>query len=177
MALIQGSRLAGVDSVRFPVLLAITCLDNSDVTKRSTIYFVDAATGDVVKTMLTRISGVTAAPANGWAHLVNRPDKGDLLGCGSNGAIYSIDYNQFNTTVDGTATLLPRPAGLSSSCGALGWDPEEDMIYQGLVTGGGQIDVAKFADGTTTLLATVNTPCRPSGLAVTGGVLVIAATA
>ena len=174
MAIVQGSRLSGVDSLQYPVLLAITCLSNSDAAKRSQVYFIDPATGNVIKTLQTTIAGVAAAPDNGWAHLVNRPDKGDLLGCGNNGQIYSIDYNQFNATADGIATLLPRPSGLSSSCGALAWDPEEDMIYQGLVTGNGSIDVARFKDGTTTLLATVNLPCTPGGLAVTGGALVVA---
>ena len=45
-------------------------------------------------------------PSNGWAQFVLRPDKGDLLGCGSNGALYSIDFSQDTSTPDGTATPL-----------------------------------------------------------------------
>ena len=191
MAVVQGSRLAGVDSIRYPVVLAITCLDDAaDATKRSTIYFVNPGKrltenggevvtdpdGSVVTTLSTMIGGKITAPAtNGWAHLVNRPDKGDLLGCGSNGALYSIDYNQFNNTPDGTATLLPLPPGLSS-CVGLAWDAEEDVIYQAF-NSDSSAAVAKFAqaaDGTTTLLSSFDTPCLPRGLAVTGGVLVLA---
>src|SRR5437016_12038148 len=39
VAIVQGSKLALVNAVTNPVLLAITCLDNSDVTKRSTVNF------------------------------------------------------------------------------------------------------------------------------------------
>jgi len=180
MAVVQGSRLAGVDSIAYPVLLAITCLDSSDVNKRSTVYFItpsDVGTvpaGTVIKTIQTQIAGVVAAPGNGWVHLVNRPDKGDLLGCGNNGTIYSIDYSQFTATADGTATLLPRP-NVNTSCGGLAWDPEEDMIYQGLTSGSGTIDIARFkADIASPVATTFNTPCRPSALAITGGVLVVA---
>ncbi len=181
VAIVQGSKLDKVNAVTNPVLLAITCLDNSDVTKRSRVNFINlslgATSGWVIKSIPTKISGAVAAPGNGWAHLVHRPDKGDLLGCGNDGTIYSIDFSQFTTSIaDGTATLLPRPSNLSNSCGGLAWDPEEDMIYQGLTVGNNQIDVARFKDGTAAVLGTVNTPqtCTPRGLAITGGVLVVA---
>jgi hypothetical protein len=50
------------------------------------------------------------------------------------------------------------------------------MIYQGLTSGPGTVDIARFKDGTSAILATVNTPstCTPSGLAITGGALVVA---
>lgn len=176
IAIVQGRKLAGVNSLANPALLAITCLDNSDVTKRSTVNFINLASGAVVKSFPTKIAGVVAAPGNGWVHLVHRPDKGDLLGCGNDGTIYSIDYSQLTSTADGTATQLPRPGTLSKSCGGLAWDPEEDMIYQGLTKGPGTIDVARFKDGTTAVVGTVNTPgtCIPNGLAITGGALVVA---
>ena len=79
--------------------------------------------GTVVKQPTTKVSGATFAPSNGWAHLVHRPDKGDLLGCGSNGSLYSIDYSQTNSVTDGTATLLSTPA--LGSCGGLAWDAEK----------------------------------------------------
>src|SRR3990172_8838841 len=176
IAIVQGRKLAGVNSVTHPALLAITCLDNSDVNKRSQVNFIALSSGTVIKSIQTKISGVVAAPGKGWAHLVHRPDKGDLLGCGDDGKIYSIDYSQFTSPADGTATLLPRPSSLSNSCGGLAWDPEEDMIYQGLTVGPGRVDIARFKDGTTAILGTVNTPatCTPSGLAIAGGVLVVA---
>jgi hypothetical protein len=176
IAIVQGRRLAGVNSVTHPLLLAITCLDSSDVNKRSRVNFIDPSSGAVIKSIQTTIAGVVAAPGKGWAHLVHRPDKGDLLGCGDDGTLYSIDFSQFTSTADGTATQLPRPSSLSRSCGGLAWDPEEDMIYQGLTVGSGKIDVARFEDGTTAILTTVNTPstCTPSGLAITGGALVVA---
>src|SRR5574341_1817336 len=104
IAIVQGSKLAGVDAARYPVLLAITCLDNTDVTKRSQVNFIDPSSGTVITSIRTVISGAVAAPGNGWAHLVHRPDRGDLLGCGKDGTIYSIDFSQFPTsTDDGTA--------------------------------------------------------------------------
>jgi hypothetical protein len=177
IAIVQGRKLERVDFVEDPMLLAITCLDNSDVNKRSRVNFIDLSSGAVIKSIQTKISGVVAAPAKGWAHLVHRPDKGDLLGCGDDGTIYSINFSRFDGTAnDGTATQLPRPSSLSKSCGGLAWDPEEDMIYQGLTVGPGQVDIARFEDGTTAILDTVNTPatCTPSGLAITGGALVVA---
>src|SRR5215467_11013849 len=164
VAIVQGSKLAGVNSVTSPVLLAITCLDSLNVTNRSTINFIKlsdpisdpSGSGTVIKSNQTTISGTFAAPGNGWAHLVLRPDKGDLLGCGSDGTIYSIDYSQFSSTGgNGAATLLPRPSTLSKSCGGLAWDPVEGMIYQGLTSGSGKIDVARFKDGTTAVVGTV----------------------
>ena len=86
--------------------------------------------GKVVKSIPTKILGVVASPSNGWAHWVHRPDFADLLGCGSDGSIYTIDFNQFNNVPDGTAALVRRPVTLPdsieampASCVALGWDP------------------------------------------------------
>src|SRR5439155_12831391 len=44
----------------------------------------------VIKTVST-----LSAPSNGWAHWVNRPDKGDLLACANDGSIYRIVYSQY----------------------------------------------------------------------------------
>ena len=185
MAIVPGSKLAGVSSVKFPVLLAISCLDNGGsataVQRRSRVNFVDPGldpvtglpSGKVIKSIPTTLAGAPFTPSNGWAHLVHRPDIGDLLGCGNDGSIYSIDY-QPNSTADGTATAVPRPAGLPGNCVALGWDAEEDMIYQGISGGTGTVGVYRFKFGTTTLLQPFNTPCTPSGVAITGGVLVVA---
>src|SRR5262245_61943993 len=138
-------------------------------------HFINLSTGVVVKSFQTKIAGAVAAPGNGWAHLVLRPDKGDLLACGTDGTIYGIKFIWFDTsTADGTATKLPRPSNLPSSCGGLAWDPEEDMIYQGFNKGPNTIDLARFKDGTSTAVPTINTSCTPSGLAITGGVLVVA---
>ncbi len=186
IAVVQGSKLAGVDPVRHPVLLATTCLDNggsdSATQRRSRLSFLDPGvdpvtglpSGKVVKAIQTTMSGVVAAPDNGWAHLVHRPDFGDLLGCGNDGAIYAIDFSQYTAVADGTATPLPRPAGLAGNCVALGWDAEEDMIYQGLGGGTAPVGVYRFRHGTTELLGSFSTPCTPSGVAMTGGVLVVA---
>src|SRR5215510_2532271 len=48
------------------------------------------------------------------------------------------------------------------------------MIYQGFNKGPNTIDLARFKDGTSTAVPTINTSCTSSGLAITGGVLVVA---
>ena len=81
-------------------MLVVSCLDNGgSATTRSRLNFINpiafslngtnVAAGVVVKQISTLINGVVAAPSNGWAHLVHRPDKGDLLGCGADGSLYS----------------------------------------------------------------------------------------
>ncbi len=184
LALVRGRKLAGVDPVVYPIVLVVSCLDNGgNATIRSRLNFINpitisasgtnVAAGTVVKQITTTIAGVAAAPSTGWAHLVHRPDKGDLLGCGSDGSLYSIDYSQTNSVTDGTATSLPQVA---TSCAGLAWDPEEDMIYQGLTVGGGTKigRVVRFKDGTTTLLGDyTQLPCGANGLAISGGVLLM----
>jgi len=145
LALVRGSKLAGVDPVLYPIVLVVSCLDNGgSATTRSRLNFINpipfsvsgtnVAAGTVVKQLSTTIGGVTAAPSNGWAHLVHRPDKGDLLGCGADGSLYSVDYSQTNSVADGTATKLSTPA--LGSCGGLAWDAENDTIYQGVPSPG-----------------------------------------
>ena len=104
LALVQGSKLAGVDPVLYPVVLVVSCLDSESATTRERLNFINPADGKVVKQIPT-----TVVPSNGWAHFVHRPDKGDLLGCGNNGALYSIDFSQTTNTPDGTATPLTLP--------------------------------------------------------------------
>src|SRR5262249_46977832 len=131
LALVRGMKLAGVDPVLYPIVLVVSCLDNGgSATIRSRLNFINpiqfsvngtnVAAGTVVKQITTTIAGVAAAPSNGWAHLVHRPDQGDLLGCGADGSLYSIDYSQTNSVTDGTATKLVTP--LITSCGGLAWD-------------------------------------------------------
>src|SRR5206468_2164524 len=80
-----------------------------------------------------------------------------------------------NTTgTPGSKTAVARPSGLPTNCVGLAWDAEEDTIYQGVTGGTGVTGVDSFKDGTTTLVGNFNTPCAPSGLAITGGVLVVA---
>src|SRR5262249_44765054 len=130
---------------------------------------VPVAAGVVVKQIST-----TVTPSGGWAHLVHRPDKGDLLGCGADGSIYSIDYSQTNTVTDGTATKLITPA--SGSCGGLAWDAEKDTIYQGVPAAGKKIgSVARFKEGAASPDASFVTSlsCDANGLAISGGVLLM----
>ena len=137
-------------------------------TIRSRLNFI-RVNGKVVKQLPT-----TAVPSNGWAHLVHRPDKGDLLGCGANGAIYSIDFSPDTTnTPDGTAAPLTSLPSAVTSCKALTWDAEADMIYVGLVqSGNGR--VVSFKQGTSTLLGDfTNLPCVANGLTISGGVLLM----
>lgn len=183
VAIVQGSKLLGVDATKYPMLLATSCLDNGGsadaIARRARVSFLDPSdpitspsSGAVIAVVQTKINGVVSAPNNGWAHLVHRADAGDLLGCSTDGLLFSIDYSRFTATADGTATSVAQP-GLTS-CTALGWDAEADMVYQGI--GGNQIKrfkpvappAAPVVDKTYTL------PCAPSGISITGGVLVVA---
>ena len=191
LALVRGFKLAGVDPVLYPTVLVVSCLDNGgSATTRSRLNFinpspfsvivngtnVNVAAGTVVKQLSTTIGGVTAAPSNGWAHLVSRSDKGDLLGCGADGRLYSIDYSQTTTNVtDGTATLLSTPAALTS-CGGLAWDAENDTIYQGIALNGNKIgSVVRFKEGAAAPDASFTTSlaCPANGLAISGGVVLV----
>src|SRR5882724_2050771 len=188
LALVRGSKLAGVDPVLYPVVLVVSCLDNGgSATIRSRLNFinpspfsaivngtnVNVAAGTVVKQLST--TGVTAAPSNGWAHLVHRPDKGDLLGCGADGSLYSIDYSQTNSVPDGTATKLSTP--VLGSCGGLAWDAENDTIYQGVsgATGNKIGSVARFKEGAVSPDGSFITSlsCPANGLAISGGVVLV----
>jgi len=186
LALVRGSKLAGVDPVLYPVVLVVGCLDNGgSATIRSRLNFinpspfsannVNVAAGTVVKQLSTTIGGVTAAPSNGWAHLVHRPDKGDLLGCGADGNLYSIDYSQTNNVTDGTATKLSTP--VLGSCGGLAWDAEQDTIYQGVrgATGNQIGSVARFKEGAVSPDGSFITSlsCPANGLAISGGVVLV----
>jgi hypothetical protein len=185
LAIVRGVKLAGVDPVLYPIALVVSCLDNSVATS-SRLNFINPITltgnsgtvivagGVVVKQISTLINGVVAAPSNGWAHLVHRPDKGDLLGCGADGSLYSIDYSQTNTVTDGTATKLVTPA--LSACGGLAWDAEQDTIYQGVPAAGKKIgSVVRFKEGATQPDAsfTPSLSCDANGLAISGGVVLM----
>jgi hypothetical protein len=172
LALVQGIKLAAVDPVLNPLVLVVSCLDNGgSATIRARLNFISPEDGKVLKQLPT-----SQVPSNGWVHLVNRPDKGDLLGCGDNGALYSIDYSQFTSTTDGTATAFTQLPSVATSCKGLAWDAEADMIYLGLSVGGGSKigRVVRFKEGSPTLLGDfTNLPCAANGLAITGGVLLM----
>jgi hypothetical protein len=185
---IVSGMLTGVDPLLYPIVLVVSCLDNgSNATIRSRLNFITpvavvptpgtiVAAGTVLKQLTTKIASVAAAPSNGWAHLVHRPDKGDLLGCGANGAIYSIDYSPLNSTTDGAATPLTPLPSVITSCTGLAWDAQADTIYVGLsVSGGTKIGrVVSFKEGQTTLVSDLtNLPCVASGMAISGGVLLM----
>src|SRR5215813_11412283 len=175
LALVRGSKLAGVDPVLYPVVLVVSCLDTGSA---RTLSFISPAevlnnsgafikAGFVVKQLMT-------TPSAGWAHLVHRPDKGDLLGCGTDGILYSIDYSQTNNIPDGTTTKLSTP--VLSGCGGLAWDAENDMIYQGVPANGKKIgSVVRFKEGAVQPDAsfTTNLSCEANGLAISGGVMLV----
>src|SRR5262245_29586588 len=165
LALVSGSKLAGVDPVLYPAVLVVSCLDGSSrldfinpIPIIGTNGTVVVPAGVVVKQIST-----TLTPTNGWAHLVNRQNKGDLLGCGNNGAIYSIDYSQTTTSIaDGTALLLTSPAAVTS-CRGLAWDANANVIYVGRSVTVGTVttnDIVRFNDGAAALLGTFPSPCN-----------------
>ena len=185
LALVSGSKLAGVDPAIHPAVLVMSCLDGgvSDIVRKRlnfvTLTPFSPPTGNVVKQIST-----TAVPPNGWAYLVHRQDKGDLLGCGNDGTLYSIDYSQTTALADGTATLLPTSSLGITSCRGLAWDAEANVIYVGRSVTVGAVttnDIVRFNDGATTLLGTPFTsPCNigtvttaTKGLAISGGALLV----
>ena len=93
LALVQGSKVAGISPFQHPVLPVVTCLDNGNVSIQNRLNFLDPIHGNVLKAIQT-----FGAQGRGWAHLVNRPDKGNLLACSDNGSLFSIVYNQFDLT-------------------------------------------------------------------------------
>lgn len=181
LALVQGSKMGFPEH---PVLLVTSCLASGGSTsskdKRATLYFLNPAdplveplaSGSVVKTIKTRIGSATTAPGLGWAQLALAADKGVLLGCGTDGSLYTIDFNALNSVADGTTTLVPKPAG-ATSCAGLAWDPSNNTIYQAAgstifhftLTGGPPPgSPASFA---------APAGCVVSGLSVVGGVLLV----
>jgi len=183
LALVRGSKLAGVDPVLYPVVLVVSCLDNGgSATTRSRLNFINPITFSMSGTSVTVPAGTvvkqlstTTAPSNGWAHLVHRPDKGDLLGCGADGFLYSIDYSQTNSVPDGTAGKLSTP--VLGSCRGLAWDAENDTIYQGVsgATGNKIGSVARFKEGAVSPDGSFITSlsCPANGLAISGGVVLV----
>jgi hypothetical protein len=168
LAVVQGVKLAGVDPVLHPSALAVSCLDTNAATA-ARLNFISPADGKVLAQFST-----TLVPSNGWAHLVHRTDMGDLLGCGNDGSLYSIDFSQTTTTPDGTAALLPNP-GLTS-CKGLAWDAQTDVIYVGTSVTVGTVttnSVVSFKNGSTTLLGSFTPPCITNGLAISGGSLLV----
>src|SRR5262245_44373960 len=78
LALVPGLKLDGVNSDQHPIVLVVSCLQSGgNATNRSRLNFIDPVDGKVLKQIST-----TAVPSSDWVHLVHRPDKGDLLGCG-----------------------------------------------------------------------------------------------
>jgi len=176
VATVHGSELA---FPQFPILLVTSCFaaggSKSAVAKRSSLYFLDPATGNVVKTIQTKSGTTTFAPGNGWAQLALRPNKGDLLGCGDDGSLYAIDYSVFSSTADGTITAITKPAAVSiASCVGLAWDASNNSIY---MTIGGTIfhfDTSGASVSGSALSFAAPVGCTATGLSVVGGVLLVA---
>jgi hypothetical protein len=182
LAVVQGLKLAGVDPSLYPTALVVSCLDPANRARLNFINPVDQTSfvgGTPAGTVIQQLS-TSVAPPSGWAHLINRQDKGDLLGCGGDGSLYSIDYSQTTTNPDGTATALTLTPGVTS-CTALTWDAEADVIYIATTTNG----IVRYSnpDPATTpplpgsFLGSLASPCatntNTNGLAISGGVLLV----
>ena len=173
VALVQGPKV-GLDAN--PVLLVTSCLASggsaSSKAKRSTLYFLDPATGTVVKTIQTTSGSSAFAPGSGWAQLVLAANKGLLYGCGTDGSLFSIDYISTNAVADGTLTAIPKPAA-ATSCVGLAWDPSNSTLYQ---TIGGTIFHFDTTGASPGFAPSFSAPagCTASGLSVVGGVLLVA---
>jgi hypothetical protein len=173
-SLLQGLTLSGVDPVLNPLVLAVSCLD-TNTTNRARLNFINPANGTVVAQISTN-----PVPSTGYPHFVFRPDKGDLLGCGENGALYSIAFlKATGTPPTAPVTQLALASQVAQqvvSCRGLAWEPETEMIYVGLsVSGGDKIGrVVRFQQASTALLGDFTSlPCTANGLAISGGVLLM----
>jgi hypothetical protein len=174
--LLQGLKVTGVDPVVNPLALVVSCLDNGgSATIRSRLNFINPVDGKVIAQIST-----STVPSTGYPHFVFRPDKGDLLGCGANGTLYSIAFLSATgtplTAPTAQLTLASQVAQQVTSCTGLTWDAEADMIYVGLSVGGGTKigRVVGFRQTSTTLVSDFTSlPCAANGLAISGGVLLM----
>jgi len=178
--LLQGLNVMGVDPVLNPLALVVSCLDNGgSATIRSRLNFINPVDGKVIAQILT-----STAPSTGYPHFVFRPDKGDLLGCGENGALYRIKFLEATgtppTAPTTQLTLAAQVAQQITTCKGLTWDAEKDMIYVGLSVGSGNKigRVVRFQEGSATPVGDFTPlPCLDNGpangLAISGGVLLV----
>src|SRR5262245_55278210 len=134
--LLQGLKVTGVDPVLNPLALVVSCID-SNATVRSRLNFINPADGKVIQQISTSPAPNTntVLPSTGYPHFVFRPDKGDILACGANGALYKIDFLKATGTPPTAPTTQlanpPFPSGATASCTGLTWDAEADVIYMG----------------------------------------------
>jgi hypothetical protein len=178
--LLQGLKVTGVDPVLNPLALVVSCLDSGgSATIRSRLNFINPFNGKVIAQIQTN-----TAPSTGYPHFVFRPDKGDLLACGENGALYRVRFLEATgtppTAPTTQLTLATQVAQQVTTCKGLTWDAEKDMIYVGLSVGGGNKigRVVRFQEGSATLVGDFTSiPCRDNGpangLAISGGVLLL----
>jgi hypothetical protein len=123
VAVVPGSMLA---LNQYPILLVTSCFD----TQTSSLFFLNPATNPAT---LVKTINTNPTPSDGWGSLSLRGDKGDLLGCGNNGAtfpIYAIDISPFNAVPDGTATFLFNGAPSFDICDGVAWDAGDNTVYQ-----------------------------------------------
>src|SRR5262245_55505473 len=115
-SLLQGLTLTGVDPVANPLVLVVSCLDNGGSTAvRARLNIIKPGDGKVVAQISTNPVQTT-----GFPHFGFRPDKGDLLGCGENGALYTIGFLKATGTPPtapvGQLTLATQVAQQVTSC-------------------------------------------------------------
>src|SRR5262245_55627960 len=174
--LLQGLKMTGVNPVLNPIALVVICIDTgARATIRSRLNFINPVDGKVVAQISTN-----PVPSTGYPHFVFRPDKGDLLGCGENGALFSIDFLKATGTPPTAPatqlTLATQVAQQITNCRGLAWDAEADTIYVGLsVNGGNKIGrVVRFQQSSTALQGDFTPlPCVANGMTISGGVLLM----
>jgi len=172
VTLVPG-RLVGLTQ---PVLLVTSCfVFTAGDPDAATLYFIDPANGNVVKTLTT-----TPTPPNGWGSLAFRGDKGDILGCGNHfnetHSLYSIDISVFNTVVDGTATFLFDAQPGDAICDGVAWDSVDKKIYQSPDVSPTfyRFNPASATPSTPEASFAVPTDCPNSGVAVGGSSIFLA---
>jgi hypothetical protein len=158
LALVPGGK---VGLPKRPVLLVISCVSAGSVR----LVFLDPSTDPAshAKTITTVFPSTGATPAR-WDALVLRPDRGDLLGCGTPAgaaaSLWTIDVSPFNAVADGTATVL-RSVPASATCAGIAWDASDGSLY---LTPAAGADVVRVS--ATGAVSTVPSGCATAVTAV-----------
>jgi len=184
VAIVQGSKVGRPE----PILLVTSCVvpgDGPSAPPALRLFFIDPAiNSDGGPSVVATLDSIfTAGDTNkptvaGWEALALRTDTGDLLACGRTSptqtVLYKVDFSQFNSIPDGTATFL-RAGPTDSSCNGIAWDAGDQAIFQAS-TGTNVFRIVNATGATTTIPSGCATGFGVFGLSVAGPSLFVGCT-